>query len=131
MSFVREVAGIAVPESSTTASPDADTGDASSGSSSNAASGGGSGGPLLKLDPESLAALEEKGTEALVVAFVDEGDVDSIPGWRDATKGLQGQVCGVCACVPGRAFLSFFFCSCACRAFVCLCECVFTRCDGG
>ncbi|CAM9587116.1 unnamed protein product [Pylaiella littoralis] len=92
MSFVREGAGIAVPESSTTASPDADTGDASSGSSSNAASGGGSGGPLLKLDPESLAALEEKGTEALVVAFVDEGDVDSIPGWRDATKGLQGQI---------------------------------------
>lgn len=49
-------------------------------------------GGLLKLDPGLLEILLKKGTEALVVAFVEGGDVDSIPGWGDATKGLQGQV---------------------------------------
>ncbi|CAM9628676.1 unnamed protein product [Scytosiphon promiscuus] len=47
---------------------------------------------LLRLDPALLETLEEKGAEALVVAFVEGGDVGSVPGWGDATKGLQGQI---------------------------------------
>lgn len=72
---------------------------ASASASDNGGSGGGPAkrrrmGGLLKLDPGLLASLEEKGTEALVVAFVDGGgDVDgSIPGWAEGTKSLQGEV---------------------------------------
>ncbi|CAN0037945.1 unnamed protein product, partial [Ectocarpus fasciculatus] len=94
LAFVRDGAGISA------------TGTGGGGGSGGAtgSEGGGDGkamGGVLEIDPELLSALEEKGTEALVVAFVEggEGDVDSIPGWTEATKGLQGEIrAGVLDC---------------------------------
>lgn len=85
LAFVRDGAGISA------------TGTGGGGGSGGApgSEGGGDGkamGGVLEIDPELLSALEEKGTEALVVAFVEGGDVGSIPGWTEATKGLQGEV---------------------------------------
>eukprot|EP00752_Nemacystus_decipiens_P005852 g5286.t1 len=73
--------------------PDTDADNGRDGSSGGAPMGNRMGG-LLRLDPGLLATLEDKGTEALVVAFVDGGgDVEeAVPGWAEATKALQGQV---------------------------------------
>lgn len=87
LAFIREGAGL--PSSSTA------SGDGSVFSGDDAASDSGTKAPRegeLALDEESLALLEERGIEALVVAFVEGGDTDAIPGWREATKSLQGQV---------------------------------------
>ncbi|CAB1111606.1 unnamed protein product [Ectocarpus sp. CCAP 1310/34] len=91
LAFVREGAGISAAE----------TGGAGASASGSDGSGDRKGamGGVLELDPELLSVLEEKGTEALVAAFVEGGDVDSIPGWVEATKGLQGEIrAGVLDC---------------------------------
>lgn len=84
LAFVRDGAGISATEA----------GGAGAGASGGDGGGDRKGamGGVLELDPELLSVLEEKGTEALVAAFVEGGDVDSIPGWAEATKGLQGEV---------------------------------------
>lgn len=88
LAFVRDGAGI-----SGSASDGGDDGFGGGGGGGEGLAKGNKMGGLLKLDPGLLATLEEKGTEALVVAFVEGGDVDeSIPGWAEATKALQGQV---------------------------------------
>lgn len=80
LAFVQDGAGISA------------TGTGGDGASGSDVDGKAAMGGVLALDPELLSVLEEKGTEALVVAFVEGGDVDSIPGWAEATKGLQGEV---------------------------------------
>lgn len=62
-------------------------------------------GGVLRVDPERLSSIAERGIDALVVAVVDgradeEGMEENIAGWGAATKGLQGQV--------GRRSRNFF-----------------------
>lgn len=85
--FIRESASNAFSGSDSEGPNTSGDGDADSGDSKKKISGG-----VIMLDPESLALQEEKGVEALVVAFVDGGDTSAIPGWDKATKGLEGQV---------------------------------------
>lgn len=92
LAFIRDGAGISTFAAAASDADGGDGGGRSGGGGIGRATGNRMGG-LLRLDPGLLATLEAKGTEALVVAFVEGGDVDdSVPGWGEATKALQGQV---------------------------------------